>query len=89
MNHDIQKRTANLNNDDSASAMAENTSIVLGTAHSLDKTLSARHTSMIGLGASIGLGLWLGSGKSLVTGGPAAIFLGCELILASENRETC
>ncbi|KAF1959784.1 hypothetical protein CC80DRAFT_439841 [Byssothecium circinans] len=31
---------------------------------------------MIALGSSIGMGLWLGSGKSLASGGPAALFLG-------------
>ncbi|KAG5786298.1 hypothetical protein H9Q73_000032 [Fusarium xylarioides] len=31
---------------------------------------------MIGIGSSIGMGLWLGSRKGLATGGPAALFLG-------------
>ncbi|KAF2191150.1 amino acid transporter [Zopfia rhizophila CBS 207.26] len=34
---------------------------------------------MIALGSSIGMGLWLGSGKSLASGGPAGIFLGYVL----------
>ncbi|CAH0046889.1 unnamed protein product [Clonostachys solani] len=42
----------------------------------LHRTLRTRHLSMIGLGASIGLGLWLGSGQSLRTGGPAALLIG-------------
>ena len=31
---------------------------------------------MIGLASSIGMGLWLGSGTSLMNAGPAGIFLG-------------
>jgi amino acid transporter len=31
---------------------------------------------MIGLGGSIGMGLWLGSGSSLSKAGPASLFLG-------------
>ena len=31
---------------------------------------------MIALGSSIGMGLWLGSGTSLASGGPASIFIG-------------
>jgi len=42
----------------------------------LQRRLSTRHITMIALGSSIGMGLWLGSGKSLSSGGPASIFLG-------------
>jgi amino acid transporter len=37
---------------------------------------SELHITMIALGSSIGMGLWLGSGSSLASGGPAAMFLG-------------
>ena len=42
----------------------------------LQRRLSTRHITMIALGSSIGMGLWLGSGSSLSSGGPAGIFLG-------------
>lgn len=61
-------------------------SIVEADAHSLTndhgadselrRMLGTRHLTMIALGSSIGMGLWLGSGTSLVNGGPAGIFIG-------------
>ncbi|XDG02556.1 hypothetical protein ABKA04_002171 [Annulohypoxylon sp. FPYF3050] len=47
-----------------------------GAETALRRTLSTRHLTMIALGSSIGMGLWLGSGTSLASGGPAGIFLG-------------
>jgi amino acid transporter len=47
-----------------------------GADTDLHRSLSTRHLTMIALGSSIGMGLWLGSGTSLVNGGPAAIFIG-------------
>ncbi|RHZ51302.1 hypothetical protein CDV55_102279 [Aspergillus turcosus] len=47
-----------------------------GAETDLRRTLSTRHITMIALGSSIGMGLWLGSGSSLSSGGPAAIFIG-------------
>ena len=47
-----------------------------GADTELRRLLSTRHLTMIALGSSIGMGLWLGSGLSLVRGGPAGIFLG-------------
>ncbi|KAL4938632.1 amino acid permease-domain-containing protein [Aspergillus oleicola] len=47
-----------------------------GADTDLHRQLSTRHLTMIALGSSIGMGLWLGSGVSLQRGGPAAIFLG-------------
>ena len=47
-----------------------------GADSELRRILSTRHLTMIALGSSIGMGLWLGSGTSLVNGGPAGIFLG-------------
>ncbi|KAL4930436.1 amino acid permease/ SLC12A domain-containing protein [Aspergillus undulatus] len=47
-----------------------------GADTDLQRMLSTRHLTMIALGSSIGMGLWLGSGVSLRNGGPAAIFIG-------------
>ncbi|KAL2824287.1 amino acid permease/ SLC12A domain-containing protein [Aspergillus cavernicola] len=47
-----------------------------GADTDLQRMLSTRHLTMIALGSSIGMGLWLGSATSLQNGGPAAIFLG-------------
>ncbi|XXG99728.1 hypothetical protein Hte_006069 [Hypoxylon texense] len=47
-----------------------------GADTELKRSLSTRHLTMIALGSSIGMGLWLGSGLSLASGGPAGIFLG-------------
>lgn len=47
-----------------------------GADSDLQRLLSTRHITMIALGSSIGMGLWLGSGTSLASGGPAAIFIG-------------
>jgi len=47
-----------------------------GADSDLQRRLSTRHITMIALGSSIGMGLWLGTGTSLASGGPAAIFIG-------------
>lgn len=47
-----------------------------GAETELKRLLSTRHVTMIALGSSIGMGLWLGSGESLASGGPAGIFIG-------------
>lgn len=47
-----------------------------GAETDLHRSLSTRHLTMIALGSSIGMGLWLGSGTSLHSGGPASIFIG-------------
>lgn len=48
-----------------------------GADSALHRRLNGRHLTMIGIGSSIGMGLWLGSGKGLANGGPAALFIGC------------
>ncbi|KAH8689119.1 histidine permease [Talaromyces proteolyticus] len=48
----------------------------VGSDSGLARSLESRHLLMFSVGASIGMGLWLGSGSSLIDGGPAAIFLG-------------
>ncbi|KAH7010269.1 amino acid transporter [Ilyonectria destructans] len=47
-----------------------------GAESQLHRRLGTRHLAMIGLGGSIGMGLWLGSGSSLSKAGPASLFLG-------------
>lgn len=41
----------------------------------LRRSLSARQVQMIALGGTIGTGLFLGTGKSLATGGPASVLI--------------
>lgn len=41
----------------------------------LQRALSARQVQMIAIGGTIGTGLFLGTGKSLATGGPASILI--------------
>ncbi|CAK7224235.1 hypothetical protein SEUCBS140593_005506 [Sporothrix eucalyptigena] len=47
-----------------------------GADSNLHRSLGSRHLSMIAIGSSIGMGLWLGSGTSLMKAGPASMFLG-------------
>ncbi|GAB1191361.1 hypothetical protein APSETT444_000533 [Aspergillus pseudonomiae] len=47
-----------------------------GADSELSRSLESRHLLMFSIGSSIGMALWLGSGTSLINGGPAAIFLG-------------
>jgi len=54
-----------------------------GAESNLQRRLSSRHVTMMALGSSIGMGLWLGSGASLNTGGPAALLIGCKYLLPS------
>lgn len=44
-------------------------------ADRLARNLSARQVQMIAIGGTIGTGLFLGTGKSLETGGPASMLL--------------
>ena len=41
----------------------------------LKRALSARQVQMIAIGGTIGTGLFLGTGKSLATGGPASMLI--------------
>lgn len=76
-----------LTKDDSSAEMDKHASTAgwaavegdYGAESDLHRKLSTRHLTMIALGSSIGMGLWLGSGTSLANGGPAAIFIGYVL----------
>jgi AAT family amino acid transporter len=46
----------------------------------LNRTLTARQVQMIAIGGTIGTGLFLGTGKSLATGGPASMLI-CYIII--------
>lgn len=50
------------------------------SADQLRRSLSARQVQMIAIGGTIGTGLFLGTGKSLVTGGPASMLI-CYFIV--------
>lgn len=55
----------------------------LAPAHDSDKlhrALSARQVSMIAIGGTIGTGLFLGTGKSLSTGGPASMVIAYAIV---------
>ncbi|KAG5977132.1 hypothetical protein E4U54_007135, partial [Claviceps lovelessii] len=45
------------------------------TSDHLRRSLSARQVQMIAIGGTIGTGLFLGTGKSLATGGPASLLI--------------
>lgn len=46
----------------------------------LKRALSARQVQMIAIGGTIGTGLFLGTGKSLATGGPASILIAYAIV---------
>jgi AAT family amino acid transporter len=50
------------------------------SADKLARKLSARQVQMIALGGTIGTGLFLGTGKSLATGGPASMLLAYVIV---------
>lgn len=46
----------------------------------LNRALSARQVQMIAIGGTIGTGLFLGTGKSLATGGPASVLIAYAIV---------
>ena len=46
----------------------------------LNRSLSARQVQMIAIGGTIGTGLFLGTGKSLATGGPASVLIAYAIV---------
>ncbi len=49
-------------------------------ADRLARKLSARQVQMIAIGGTIGTGLFLGTGKSLATGGPASMLIAYAIV---------
>jgi amino acid permease len=56
-----------------------------GAETELRRILSTRHLTMIALGSSIGMGLWLGSGSSLIKGGPAGKHIAQQTMLGTRS----
>ena len=52
----------------------------LVVADKLARKLSSRQVQMIAIGGTIGTGLFLGTGKSLATGGPASMLIGYAIV---------
>ncbi|GMM54415.1 Dip5 protein [Maudiozyma humilis] len=69
-NADLENNSISLSDDEQYAAFDGKTE---GTR--LKKDLKARHTSMIALGGSLGTGLLIGTGTSLVTAGPASMVI--------------
>ena len=63
--------------DNNLEAATGNRSVV---ADKLARKLSARQVQMIAIGGTIGTGLFLGTGKSLATGGPASMLIAYTLV---------
>ena len=61
--------------DDSPNPLARSVA-----ADRLARKLSARQVQMIAIGGTIGTGLFLGTGKSLATGGPASMLIGYAIV---------
>ncbi|KFY72258.1 hypothetical protein V499_07588 [Pseudogymnoascus sp. VKM F-103] len=66
--------------DDGLPAYGYEDEIVPIKADKLNRTLTARQVQMIAIGGTIGTGLFLGTGKSLATGGPASMLI-CYIII--------
>lgn len=56
--------------------------LVFAQSDLLRRSLSARQVQMIAIGGTIGTGLFLATGKSLATGGPASMLL-CYAIVGA------
>jgi AAT family amino acid transporter len=67
---------------DGLPAYAYEDEIVPIKADKLNRSLTARQVQMIAIGGTIGTGLFLGTGKSLATGGPASMLI-CYIIIGA------
>ncbi|EEH47356.1 uncharacterized protein PADG_03454 [Paracoccidioides brasiliensis Pb18] len=68
-NHDVEKVLA-----------LENPPAPVVVADKLSRKLSARQVQMIAIAGTIGTGLFLGTGKSLATGGPASMLIAYSIV---------
>ncbi|EEH42044.1 high-affinity permease for basic amino acids [Paracoccidioides lutzii Pb01] len=68
-NHDVEKVLA-----------LENPQAPVVVADKLSRKLSARQVQMIAIAGTIGTGLFLGTGKSLATGGPASMLIAYSIV---------
>ncbi|KAM4064587.1 amino acid permease [Hirsutella rhossiliensis] len=73
--HDVEAKTREPSHDDAEG-------LVFAQSDFLKRSLSARQVQMIAIGGTIGTGLFLGTGKSLATGGPASILI-CYAIIGA------
>lgn len=71
-NHDL-KYSASQHFDERSEAKGE-------VVNSLNRSLSPRQINMIAIGGTIGSGLFMGTGKSLASGGPLSLLIGYALI---------
>jgi amino acid transporter, AAT family len=67
-----------MQNDPEKNAAIEEQHVVL--EDKLARKLSARQVQMIAIGGTIGTGLFLGTGKSLATGGPASMLIAYAIV---------
>ncbi len=82
---DLEKDGADIDKDVSPTLYPAGTGAGLHevkVADKLARKLSARQVQMIAIGGTIGTGLFLGTGKSLATGGPASMLI-CYTIVGA------
>ena len=65
-----------LENHDEETASIDHAAV----ADKLARKLTARQVQMIAIGGTIGTGLFLGTGKSLATGGPASMLIAYAIV---------
>lgn len=70
-NNDAEKRSSSIEHEDEVHVVH---------ADKLARKLSSRQVQMIAIAGTIGTGLFLGTGKSLATGGPASMLI-CYIIV--------
>lgn len=84
-NYDVEKdaspvKKAHAPQDYAHHAIDEDGSPRVVVADKLARKLSARQVQMIAIGGTIGTGLFLGTGKSLATGGPASMLISYTIV---------
>lgn len=82
-NHNVQARSppsSDIDKTPYGDNGLESTGQRIVAADRLARKLSARQVQMIAIGGTIGTGLFLGTGKSLATGGPASMLIGYAIV---------